>query len=84
VYFFLQRAAQWLGFHPHTSNFGVRLAFGFSEVLFYMQGIILPATRLLEPYFKRIFVKKVKVILQAITFQTGQQSYNYQTLPSGD
>jgi len=68
VYYFLQRAAQSFGFHPHYSTKPVRVVYGISEVLFYMQGIIIPATRLLEPYYNRVFVRKLKKYFKAITF----------------
>ena len=37
-----------------------------------MQGIILPATRLLEPYYNRVFVRTVKKYLRAITFSANE------------
>jgi muramidase (phage lysozyme) len=49
-----------------------------------MQGIILPATRLLEPYFRKLFANQVKRLFQTISFRRDSHNNSYQTLSSGD
>ena len=51
--------------------------FNAAEVLFYLQGIILPATRLLDPCFRNIFVKQITRFYRKITCRSHINGYEY-------